>query len=182
MKGLELLASLIAIFMMLGIGALMGGAIIFILNAARQPSADKIDYELYLSPIYPPIKYEAMLLSYLEAEEENSGIQFKKILAYAAYQKNTTNIFVEGDEVTKLSESSYKIFSSWLENNGYLLAINIDGIAYVIAENKRALPTFPDQTMRVKRISVPLYIDRNSFRVYKTRELTLNVTLDFYVQ
>ena len=168
--------------MLIGVGSLLGGAIIFILNATRQPITSKVNYEMYLSPIYPPIKYETMLLSYLESEY--SGFQIKKILAYAAYQKNTTNIFVDGNnEVTKLSEYTYDVFSYWLEGNGYLLALNVGGKAYIIAENKRAFSIFPDEMFRVKRISIPLYIDAYSkHSTDKTRELPLNITLDFYVK
>jgi len=185
MKGIELLASLISILMMIGIAALLGGAIIFVLNAVRQPLSGRINYEMYLSPIYPPVKYEIMLLSYLETTEENSGYQIKKILTYAAYQKSTTNIFVEGNnEVTTLSESSYKILSGWLEGDGYILALNVDGINYIIADNRRALPILPDEVLKLKRISVPLYADASSIRKSSTnrnKELPLNVTLDFYV-
>ena len=182
---MELLSSLIALLMLMGLGALMGGAIIFILNASIQPNSSKINYEMYLSPIYPPIKYEAMILSYLETTEETSGIQFKRILTYAAYQENINDVFVEGDkEVTTLSASSYNIFSLWIEREGYLLVLNVDGKAYVIAENSRALPKLPDQKFNIKRISVPLYIDANSLKgvkYVKGRELPLKVTLDFYV-
>jgi len=185
MKGVELLASLIAILMMIGISALLGGAIIFVLNAVRQPLSDRIDYELYLSSIYPPVKFETMLLSYLESTEENSGFQIKKILTYAAYQKNITNVFVEGNnEVTMLSESTYGIFSVWLGGNGYIITLNVGDDQYIIAENTRAFPTLPDKALKLKRISVPLYTDAALIRrsiAEKGRELPLNVTLDFYV-
>ena len=186
MKGIELLSSLIGILMLMGLGALMGGAIIFILNASIQPTTSKIDYEMFLSPIYPPIKYESMLLSYLETTEEVSGLQFKKILTYAAYQEDIDVVFVDGDKmVTTLSASSYDVFSLWLDRDGYMLVLNVDGKGYLIAENSRSLPKLPDQKFSVKRISVPLYIDSNSLKGVnydKTRELPLRVTLDFYVQ
>jgi len=181
MKGVELLASLIAILIMLGITSLLSGIIIFVLNAANQPTSSRINYEMYLSPIYPPIKYEAMLLSYLESTD-SSGYQIKKILAYAAYQKNITNVFVEGREITSLSTSSKQILDNWIERDGYILILNVGGNPYVISENKRAIQNLPDSRLTIRRISIPLYIDRYSFKNDKKADLPLNVTLDFYVQ
>jgi hypothetical protein len=186
MKGIELLSSIVALLMMLGIGSLFGGAIIFVLNAAMQPTSSKINYEMYLSPIYPPIKYESMMLSYLESTEKVSGIQYKKILAYAAYQNNITDIFIDGNkEVKTLESSTFDIFSYWLEREGYILALSVDGKAYVIAKNTRALPNLPTQKFKIRRISVPIYVDADMIKHAKTasgRENPLNVTLDFYVR
>jgi hypothetical protein len=185
MKGVELLASLLALLMMIGIGAFCGGIIIYIINVAHQPSATPINYEMYLSPIYPPIKYETMLLSYLETNL--SYYPIKKILTYAAYQRNITNIFMDGnvsngnEEITNLGYFSSNVFNQWIPGETYLLILNVDGKEYVIVQNRRSLIT--SDMVKLRRISIPIYIDSFSIvRIDKTRELPLNVTLDFYVQ
>ena len=100
MKGVELLASLLALLIMIGITGLLGSVIILVIELAK--SVTPPTYNLYLSPIYPPIKYEGMLLSYLETNI--SDYQIKKILTYVAYQKNVTNIFIDGKiEITGLT-------------------------------------------------------------------------------
>ena len=180
MKGVELLASLLALLIMIGITGLLGGVIIFVINLAK--SGTPPTYSLYLSPIYPPIKYETMLLSYLETNI--SDYQIKKILAYAAYQKNVTNIFIDGKiEITGLTANTTNILNQWFTNEGYLLVLNVDGVGYIIAENRRAFSILPNSMLNLKRISIPLYIDSSSIiKTDKTYELPLNITLDFYVQ
>ena len=185
MKGIELLATVLALLMMIGATAFLGGIIIFVLNAAYQPTTSKITYEMFLSSIYPPIKDESILLSYLETTDEPSGFQVKKILTYAAYQRNITNVFVEGKEVTTLGATTLNVFSLWLKGNGYILALNIDGYPYFISDNRRAFKILPDNMLKLKRISVPVYIDVESIKkikTYRELELPISVTLDLYVQ
>jgi hypothetical protein len=184
LKGVELLASVLGLLMMIGIAAFLGGIMIFVISAAHQPSASKITYEMFLSPIYPPIKYETMLLSYLESTETASKIPIKKILVYAAYQKKVDSIFIDGANVTTLGDSSVQIFNNWLQDEFYILILNVDGNEYTIASNRRALVILPDNMEKIKKISVPLYVDSKSFVLVndKTRELPLSITLDLYVQ
>lgn len=186
MKGIELLSSFVSFLVMLGISIFLGGVIIGVLNVARAWGVfiGPAEYEMGLSPLYPPINYEDMLLSYLETTIEltdGTRFQIKKVLVYAAYQKNVTNVFVDGKEVTTLIKSSYKIFSNWIGNYGYILVLNIGGEPYILAENRGALGITPDRMLIIRRVSIPTYIDSESV-IGKTRELPLDVTLDLYVQ
>jgi len=180
MKGVELLASLLALLMMVGISAFLAGILIFVINGEKQPSTTPINYEMYYSPIYPPIKYEIALMSYLETNISNYKI--KKILAFAAYQRNATNIIVDGNvEITNLGDFSSKIFDQWLPNEPYLLILSASGREYVLVEKRKSIQV--SDTLKIRRISIPLYIDSSSIIVTdKTRELPLNITLDLYVQ
>jgi hypothetical protein len=185
MKGVELLSSLIALLILLGMSSLLGGLLVFIINLAESPSTHPINYEMYFSPQYPPIKYETMLLSYLESTETASGYQIKKILAYAAYQRNVTNVFVDELEIKTLGSSTSTIFNQWIPTEAYLLELTINGKDYIIAENERAIRNLANNVLRMRRISVPVYIDietAQSFKPDKTSVLPLNITLDFYVQ
>jgi len=185
MKGIELLSSLIAILVMLGFASLFGGLLVFIINLSEQPSTNPINYEMYFSPKYPPVKYEAMLLSYLESTETVSGFQIKKILAYAAYQNNVTNVFIDGTEITTLDSSSSAIFNQWIKDEAYLLELTIGGKGYIITKNARAINALSNNILRLRRISVPIYIDDETAKEIKSDEikpLPINVTLDFYVQ
>jgi hypothetical protein len=180
MKGIELIGTLIALLAMFGVSAFMGGIVIIVLNTA----SNKVPYTMILSPIYPPIKYEGMLLSYLESTDDHSGFQIKKILMYAAYQRNITNVFVEGNKevtIADLTDTSTRIFNQWVGKNYYMLIFNIDGQAYVLAGNK-FISTY-DKVTKIRRISIPVYIDAEMLKkTNKIRELPLNVTLDLYVQ
>jgi len=184
MKGVELIATLIAFLFMVGISIFLSGIIITALNFARTSQNYcallgvncKVSNTMYLYSAYPPLKYETMLLSYLEVTVEN--IQIKKLLAYAAYQKNVTNIFVDDKEIKSLRSKSSAMMWQWLGKNGYLLALSIDGKPYVLADNKRAFPIASDDIVRLKRISIPVYLDVESTR----GQQPLSVTLDLYVQ
>lgn len=183
MKGVELLSSLIALLILLGMSSLLGGLLVFIINLAELPSTHPINYEMYYSAQYPPIKYETMLLSYLESTETASGYQIKKILAYAAYQNNVNNIFVDGLEINTLGSSTSAIFNQWIPTEAYLLELTINGKDYIIAE--RGIRNLANSVLRMRRISVPVYIDietAQAFKPDKTSVLPLDITLDFYVQ
>jgi len=188
MKGVELLAELVSLLVMIGVTIVLGGVMIMSLNLvqAASPFAEWIgrpiekEWVMVLSPLYQPIQYEDMVLSYLESTDD-SGLQIKKIIAYAAYQENVTNVFIDGKEID-LVDSSSKIFSQWFEESGYILVLNIDGHPYVLAQNRRAFPIFSDRSLRLRRISQPTYVDKESVGVTdKTHELPLDATLDLYV-
>jgi len=188
MKGVEALAEIVSLLVMFGLSAVLGGLIIITLNYVTILKASPIDvtaeYTMSLNPIYPPIKMEDFLLAYLESTEETSGIQFKKIITYAAYQENVTNVFVDekGIKEIDLVASSSKIFSQWLEDYAYLLIMNVRGHPYVLAENKKAFPIFSNKMLSVRKISIPTYIDEKSIGIKSNNELPLDVTLDLYVQ
>lgn len=183
MKGIELLATIISFLVFLGITIIFSGIIISVVNTvqATKPIVRITPYRLALSPLYPPIDYEDMLLSYLETTDPYSGFQIKKLIVYAAYQKNVTNVFINGDEVTSLPLASAEIFSRWIENYGYMLILNNGGEPYILVNNKLAFEILPDRMLKVRRVSIPSYIDSESV-AGKKRELPLNVTLDLYVQ
>ncbi len=185
MKGVELIATLISLLTMLGITSLLGGIIVVTLNAVKTP----VSTEMVLSPIYPPIKYETMLLSYLESTDADTGFQIKKILTYAAFQDNITNIFIYppitpgNEEVKNLRSTTSRIFYTWLEKNGFIVVLNVDGYPHVLAQNIGGFVILSDNILNVKRVSIPLYIDVETMRkIDKDRELPLKVTLDLYVQ
>jgi hypothetical protein len=182
MKGIELIASLIAILFMLGISSFLGGIIIIVTNAVEQPSTRNINYEMYVSPYYPPIKYESMLLSYLEVTDA-SGIQAKRLLAYAAYQGSVDSIFIGSKEVTSLGSTTSSTFDKWIPTQAYMIILNVDGKPYIIAQNAQAVNTLSKSMLNMRKISVPIYIDRDSMAYgNKKNDLPLKATLDFYVQ
>jgi hypothetical protein len=123
-------------------------------------------------------------LSYLESTDV-SGLQIKKILAYAAYQNNVTNVFVDGTEITTLGSSSSTVFKQWIKDEAYLLELTIGGKGFVITKNDRAIRALSNNVLRLRRISVPVYIDDETAKEIKSDKaspLPINVTLDFYVQ
>jgi len=183
MKGIELLATIISFLVFLGVTIIFGGIIISAVNTAQatKPFVITTPYKLALSPLYPPIDYENMLLSYLETTDPYSGFQIKKLIVYAAYQKNVTNVFIDGEEVTTLPQASSEIFSRWIGNYGYMLILNSGGEPYILVNNKLAFEILPDRMLKVRRVSIPSYIDSESVGG-KTLELPLNITLDLYVQ
>jgi hypothetical protein len=183
MKGIELFGSIVALIIMFMGSVIFQGINIFVLNNLER----SFTFRLALSPIYPPIKYEVMLLAYLESTDDVSGIQIKKILTYAAYQRNITNVFIGEKEITTLPDTSSKIFLQWFkdsESRGYLLVLNVAGRPYVLAENKRGFVILSDSILNLKKVSIPLYIDEEIIKksVGINEELPLNVTLDLYVQ
>jgi hypothetical protein len=181
MKGIELLSSLIALLFLIGIGTFLGGIVILVINMVTLPSTNPIDYELQLAPSYPPVKYQTMLLSYLETTDE-SGFQIKKILAYAAYQGNVTNVFIDGTEVTTLGSSTSDMFNEWIPREFYVLGLNINGKEHIISRNTGSSS---GSMLNLREISVPIYVDSTIYTVYSREgnpELPLNVTLDLYVQ
>lgn len=188
MKGIELISEIIAMLIMIGLTAALGGVIIIGINFVK--SADALPligenipktYIMGVSPIYPPIKNEEMLLAFLEITDENSGVQVKKILTYAAYQNNVKNVFVDGKEID-LTDVSTRIFSKWFGNDGYMLILNINGYPYVLSQNKKSLPILPDNILRIRRISYPVYLDKESAKAIKVNyELPIKITLDLYV-
>ncbi|MBN2202970.1 MAG: hypothetical protein JW700_02205 [Candidatus Aenigmarchaeota archaeon] len=181
MKGVELLASLFAVLIMIGIGSLLGGLVIFIINTAELPTSQPIDYEMQMHATYPPVKYETMLLSYLESDYE--GMQFKKILAYAAYHENLDNLYVDGIRIVDLEKSTKDVFDQWIPNQAYIIELNIDGNGIVIARSSSLIGYRKNDITEVRKLSVPIYIDAEVFdSLSKKTPLPLKVTLDFYVQ
>ena len=181
MKGVELLSSLIALLFLIGIGTLVSGLVVLVISMVKMPSTDPIDYELQLSSAYPPIKYQTMMLSYLESTGQ-SGMQMKKILAYAAYQGNIDNILIDGTRVTTLSSSTADMFNKWIPREFYILSLNIGEKDYIISKNTGFLS---GGVMELREISVPEYIDSAVYNAYGEDEnpsLPLNVSLDLYVQ
>ena len=182
MKGVEVIAEIVSLLVMIGLSAVLGGLIIITLNYVTLLKASPIDvtaeYTMALSPLYAPIKMEDALLSYLETTDP-SGLQIKKIITYAAYQETVTNVFVEGNEIN-LAASSSQIMSQLIKNDAYLLILNVRGRPYVLADNKKAFAM--DKTLSLSRISFPSYIDEKSIRISLNHELPLDVTLDLYVK
>jgi hypothetical protein len=183
MKGIELLSTLVALLMLLGISSILGGLVIYVINAVRQPTTSPIDYEMYLSPGYPPIKYQTMLLSYLESTEASSGLQFKKIMIYAALQRNVTDIFVDGYYIDTLGDATQTSFNKWIPEEFYLLALNVKGTNLIITKNDRALRALSSNVIKLRRVSVPVYIDASMIGAKpKNSDIPINVTLDLYVR
>ena len=185
MKGVELLSSLIAILIMIGVGTLFGGIVIFAINLANLPTSRAIDYETYMFAAYPPIKYETMMLSYLETTEPTSGFQIKKILNYAAYQEKIDGIYIEGENITKpeLEAATRNVIEQWIPQGAYLLELKVGDETYVITKNAGSLTAYSEDVLRIRKISIPLYIDNRNFVVtnQKNTELPIKITLDFYV-
>ncbi|MFH0929451.1 MAG: hypothetical protein V1818_03790 [Candidatus Aenigmatarchaeota archaeon] len=186
MKGIELLASILALMIMIGVGSLFGGIIISVINLSEQPSLGPIHYEMFMFPAYPPVKYETMLLSYLETTEPSSGLQIKKILTYAAYQRTIDSIYIEGETISRseLEQATRDVFEKWLPGGAYLIELKIGKENHVIAKNSDVLGKLSKEVLRIRKISVPLFIDEETYiaNYPKNSELPMNIILDFYVQ
>jgi hypothetical protein len=180
MKGIEVFASLVAILFLIGISSMLAGVAIMTLNLVSQPSTAPINYEMRLSYLYPPIKYETMLLSYLEVTD-TSGFQIKKILMYAAYQNNIEDVFIDGKDVTTLKSTTSDIFTKWIPSNPYLISLNVKGKSYVIADKIRSSQTAQINALKLRKISLPVYIESKIADDLKYNK-DQGITLDFYVQ
>ena len=66
-----------------------------------------------------------------------------------------------------------------------MLELNIGGKGFIITKNDRAMRALSNNVLRMRRISIPVYIDVETAKEIKSDEtnpLPINVTLDFYVQ
>jgi len=184
MKGVEAIAEIVSLLVLFGLSAVLGGFMLIGLNYVSflkaTPINVKAEYTMVVAPIYPPIKMEDVLLSYLESTD-SSGLQIKKIIVYAAYQESVTNVYVEGNEIN-LADFSEQIMSQLVKNDAYLLVLNVRGNSYILAGNKGAFTVSSSKMLSLDRISFPTYIDEKSIRVSLAHELPLDVTLDLYVQ
>lgn len=189
MKGMELIATLISFFVMIGVTTMLGGITISLIQTIEEimlkTPLEPADYRMALSPLYPPVDYENMLLSYLESTIEVDGkqIPIKTIIVHAAYQRNMNTIFIEGDSIpfADFKEITSDVFNVWAESQGYMLVLNIEGEPHTLADNRRALGTEDDEVVKIRKISVPTFIDSESV-VAGSQYLPLDVTLDLYVR
>lgn len=156
MKGVELLAMIIAFFFLFAITFILGSITIYVENVVRGLGFHK-SYSMVVSPIHLPVKYELMLLSYLETTEHRTGIPPKKILTAAATENTTTYIYIDGEIIHDLPQFTENIFGIWMGEEAYLLILDVEGYERVIAGNKNAFALEEVEAIRVKKVSTEIF-------------------------
>lgn len=154
MKGVELLASIVGLLFLVVVSFVAGGIIIWTQNMVTLTGMGAT-YTLILSPFHEPIKYESMLLSYLELEHQ--GYAVKDIIVEAANQKLVSNIYIDGKYVTELPEFTRQKFGLWFGDNPYLLILYSEGEERVITGNKDAFIPSEKEKLMVRKVRMKIY-------------------------
>lgn len=157
MKGVELIASIIAFLFLFAVSFVLIGLVIYVDNVVRPLTHST--YQLVVSPIHQPIKYETLLLAYLETTD--NGVPMKKILTEAANQDkpgtSSNPAYVDGVAVDNLLEYSQKIFSNWMGNSPYVLVLRIDDHEYILSEDREGFPLNDRDILNVRKISTKIF-------------------------
>jgi hypothetical protein len=178
MKGIELFASVISLLFLIGISAMLGGVVIIALNLVDAPTTQTIDYEMQMSSVYPPIKLQTAMLSYLELTDV-SGFKIKEILSYAAMQENIDSVLIDGKYVTTLGTTTSDSIKRWFPDSSFIVTLNINGRVILIADNMLSSRSVQSAVLTLKHVSVPIFIDSQSINEYSESP---SAKIDFYVQ
>lgn len=151
MKGDEFISSLISFIVLFAIGALMMGLIVWTNTYADKIAGEKI-LKIEVGVIHLPLKFEDMMLSYLETT--SSGIPMKRALIYAAYQ-GTNEPIIDGNLIDLNSETK-DIIVKWMGDKPYILTMNINGVETVISTSLKSFPMSGGQKLDLRKINVPI--------------------------
>lgn len=161
MKGSELLGQIIGLFILIGISFVAIGMILWTIQITETTGWGST-YSLILAPIHQPIKYEVMVLSYLEVT--HSGIPTKNIIFEAIESGITDKDDLEEIIVTDGSEShefnlpllSKDAFDGWFGEDPYVLLIEIDDEPYRLAGSGRSFVPTTDEKIAVRKVTIPI--------------------------
>ncbi len=103
--------------------------------------------------LHLPIKYENIMMSYLETTSPRNGIPMKTIIRNAAYQ-GTTQPYVNGVRIVTLEQDSYDIMSMWVGDRYYLVTMTIDGGEERIAGSVGKMLSTSTKRLEIRRAPV----------------------------
>jgi len=165
MKGSELLGEIIALFILIGISFVAVGIVLWVMNLTEETDWGST-YALTLNPIHQPIKYEIMLLSYIETTQPSGSsgpmTPVKRIIFNAVEQETTdiNNVDV-GGQTFDLQTISKPIFDGWFRKDPYLLMLKIGEEEYPLAGTSKSFVGIEDKKIPVKKVAVPIKTPSN---------------------
>lgn len=150
MKGAELMASIVAFLVLIGVSIITVGLTVYVISVSDTFDA-KAEFTLKVTGLHQPLKYENALLAYLECTDDK-GIRMKKILTVAASKaKGPTddlgNIIIDNVLVTDLKGSTGKIFNTWYGSTPYIVVLEINNVNYLLAGDPA---TFKESSSKLK--------------------------------
>ena len=121
MKGITLLSDFFLLIILIIVIIMMSGLlwVIMLIYGVEAQLGFVNPREVTLRVLFNPLKYESVLLTFLELEHQ--GIRMKKILNSVAIQ-NSLNVWVDGKPIDA-SEVSEEFLNQLLEGRTYLLKI-----------------------------------------------------------
>ena len=167
MKGSELLSQLVLLFVLIGVGFVAGGLVLWVTNITHETGWGST-YALVLHPIHQPIKYESMLMAYLEtthvSETGMPEVPMKEIIIKAIEDDTPEDVTITYESETQefdLGTISTNVFDSWFEGDPYLFVIEIEGIEHRVAGSSGSFIDIEDKKISVKKLKVPIVTSKN---------------------
>lgn len=153
MKGSELLGQIIALLVLVGISFVAGGIILWTMNITEDTGWGST-YSLTLNPIHQPIKYEAMILSYMEVTHD--GVPAKDMIVNSIDNGDPlTDVNVDG-KTFDLIEITRNVFDSWFGDEPYILFIERNGVRARVAGSSLRFVDYQDNKISVKTLNIPI--------------------------
>ncbi|MBR9682215.1 MAG: hypothetical protein GOV02_00935 [Candidatus Aenigmarchaeota archaeon] len=164
MKGSELLGQIIALFILIGISFVAGGIVLWVVNITETTDWGAT-YSLVLTPVHQPIKYEAMMLSFLEttySDVATKNIIFSGLENYDYTLDNggLDEIDVGVAEVN-LRTISKTTFDDWFGDNPYVFIFKIEDNYYKLAGSSKPFRDNEDRKISLRRIIIPIQGSEN---------------------
>ena len=156
MKGSELLGQIVALLVLVGISFVAGGLILWVMNITED-TAWGSTYALTLNPIHQPIKYEIMIMGFMETT--HNGITTKEIILKAIETCDNSACLTDieiGDNTFDIRAISKSVFDNWFEETPYLFMIEIDDIKYRLAGASTGFIDYEDNRISVKTMNIPI--------------------------
>jgi hypothetical protein len=164
MKGSELLGDMISILVMIGISFVAGGVVLWVMNITEQTDWGST-YSLILNPMHQPIKYEEMILSYLETTHTTSAsgpaISTKRIILEAVDQGNPRSVIVDGQKFDLFSITQ-PTFDSWFQGAPYLFMLKIKGVEYPLGGSSTKFVGKEEKKISVRSLKIPVNTAKGS--------------------
>jgi len=152
-KGSSLIAEIIALLVMIGMGYLLGGIMIYVQGIAGLPYMPKVQYELTLEPGAIPIRHEDAMLSLMESTYE--GVTIKQLAFYAVAERNVDPYIPDKGKTINLKNA--------IENNLHIANWGADMFLLKLKTPDSEIPLIWDDSLlsrskvlRVQRVSVPM--------------------------
>lgn len=152
MKGSEMLGDIISMMMLIGVSFIAGGVILWTLNITQSTGWGAM-YSLTLDPVHQPIKYETMILSYIEITENSAPI--KSLVLKAIEQGTVDEISYKGSEFD-LESVTTEIFDKWMQGEPYLLVLKMSGVENHLAGSSKSFVGIENKRFSVKKINIPI--------------------------
>ena len=153
MKGDEFVAALISFIILFAMAAIIVGVLVYTNGLHALSWGGSLD--VVLVGTHLPIKYENMLLSYLEVTDDTNNIPMKKIISYAAYQ-GTLTPNVDGVLVNNFKSDTAVIMSTWVSDRDYIVTLEINGAETMIAGNLGGTMISSAQKLVLRKATAPI--------------------------